>query len=142
MGKHNLISRNTPLDGKEIETLYDIVSAAVKTTDFKNKSTDEIFGEIFTRFRSEIAIYGRHDNFRVFQRRLKDLDTSTEYAKILNSIINELYLDKFSKECGVDDVELSAIAMESCLSELKDVNNESKLVATNLDKINKEYINV
>lgn len=141
MGRRRQVIRNTPLSGEEIETLYDIVSQAVRATDFRDKSTDQIFGEIFTRFRTEIGIYGRHDNLKIFCCDLKGLNSYSSYAKILNSIIEELYLEKLeTSEYNIDDIELSAIAMESCLSDVKLFNEASSIVVSNLDKINKEYL--
>ncbi len=123
--------------------MYGLVADAVNKTNFQNKSANQIFGEIYTRVRSEVFwkdTYPHNDKSSIFRLRLKKLSCQSEKVKALNDLIKKLYLEKLNNEPNTINMELGVVAMECCLSELKDINNQSEVVSATLNKLEQEYV--
>jgi len=111
--------------------LYDAITQAVVATDPTGKSNNEIFGEIYTRFRSHIVT---EDSLRFLSYGLKKLDRSYEgHAEFINKLINEVY--KKRKRTEKANLEVALTAMNDCVNRLKVVNSESVEVMSHLNKI-------
>lgn len=123
------------IPSSQLTKIYGIIEQAIQNTDPDGKTTDQIFGEIFTRFRSDISIYGAHETLKpLFSGRLKHLN-GTAVGNELNEIICELYAEHVANEESIMDLELCAIIMDDCLLDAKDVTRESTKVLTTLDQI-------
>ncbi|KKL98447.1 hypothetical protein LCGC14_1824310 [marine sediment metagenome] len=115
--------------------VYNFVEKAVAETDTKGKTTDEVFGEIYTRFRTEVSVWERHPKLKeLFLCRLKYLDC-TEAGKELNKIINKMCQEKIKKDTYIENLELCAVVMRDCLSDAKRISDESAKVISTLEKI-------
>lgn len=119
-----------------LDIVYEMVQEAIDNTDPIGKTTDQIFGEIFTRIRTEFSVYNRHPEIKkIFPHRLKYLG-QTGSGKQLNSIINELYENKNNDI--VKNLELCTIMMNNCVSNAKDVNNASESIFSTLEQIDED----
>lgn len=132
------VSRSDTIKPEDIGTVYNLIEQAVEATDFEGKSTDEIFGEIYTRFRTEISLYGgRHDTLRFLRHGLKTLDRASA-GKELNAIINELYNDKLNRTNSLEDLELMTVIMHDCLEDAKNIDKQSNEVMLTLKQISED----
>jgi len=133
-----LVDKRWKLTPEQVSVVYRLIENAVLATDPSGKSTDEVFGEIFTRFRTDIALYGQHESMkRLFCTRLKALN-GTDIGDQLNDIINEIYQEKVINQNTFLDLELCTTVMDDCLREAKEVGKESVEVMSNLNKIDEQ----
>lgn len=120
---------------EHLETIYKLVRQAIDETNPCGKSADEIFGEIYTRFRASVMMYGQHDDLkRFFAGRIKTLNGS-EAGDQINQIINELYAPKKQNEHSIINLELCTAIMQNCLKEAKDIDTQSQRVMSSLSEI-------
>jgi hypothetical protein len=135
MSKYLRTVEDKAIPKEDIGKVYDLVAKAVAETDIEGKTTDKIFGEIYTRFRAEVSIWERHPRLRkLFLCRLKHLNF-TKAGKQLNEIINELCQEKMKRDTSVEDLELCAVIMRNCLSDAKGISDESARVMSTLEQI-------
>lgn len=128
-------SKEKTISTEDINIVYNLVEKAVADTDTRGKTTDEIFGEVYTRFRTEISIWERHSRLKkLFLCKLRYLNF-TKAGEQLNDIINELCLKKMKEDSSIENLELCAIIMHNCLSEAKGISDESANVMSTLEKI-------
>ena len=122
----------------QLRKFYKIVEQAVEQTDFDGKTTDQIFGEIYTRVRTEVAFCKNPETakaFKVFTSSLKDLNRrhGNDYeTKTLNNAINHFYERKLEKYLDTSNLEIFQCAMESCLREAEGINRVSDVVVNKL----------
>jgi len=138
MSRRKRVDPKQILTSDEASTVYKMVEDAIKATDPSGKSTDEVFGEIFTRFRTDVAIYGAHESLKkLFCARLKSLN-GTEAGRALNEMINEIYQEQVENEDTFLDLELCTTVMDDCLQEAKQVSKQSEAVMSNLKQIDEQ----
>jgi len=138
MSRLRMATHDRLLTPEENNTVYKMIEAAVDATDTSGKSTDQIYGEIFTRFRTDVAIYGAHESLKqLFCLRLKSLN-GTQAGKILNDMINETYQKKAENDETFLDLEICTTVIEDCLLEAKQVSEQSEKVISNLKQIDKQ----
>jgi len=128
-----MIQSNVPKEftDENICLLYDAVTKAIEDTDITGKSNNQIFGEIYTRFRSYVV---PEESLRFLSYGLKQLDRSYEgHAEFINKLINEVYEKR--KRTEKANLEIAVVAMDDCLNRLKIVNEESVEVMLHLNKI-------
>lgn len=119
---------------EHLGTIYKLVRQAIDETNPCGKSTDEIFGEIYTRLRTSVMMYGHDDLKRLFAGRIKKLNGS-EVGDQINQIINELYAPKKQNEHSIINLELCTAIMQSCLKEARDIDTQSQRVMSRLSEI-------
>lgn len=131
-------ARSCAISGEHLDVVYKYVEDAVENTNTDGKSTDEIFGEIFTRFRTEVALYGRDAKLQqLFRTKLKRLDW-TSVGQQLNDIINELYLDRLEDTIDISGLKLSECIVQDCVEEAKTINTQAGTAVSELEKIHQE----
>lgn len=131
-------SKNKKLSSDDLATVYSLVEDAVNATDLSGKSTDEIFGEIYTRFRTEAKYSNRYPELNLICKgKLKNLDW-TEAGKQMGDIIKELYVERVANDPCMLDLELCHIIAQSCVSDAKQVIEQSETVISNLEKIDQK----
>lgn len=133
--------RNRPPRGRipedQLSSVYILVEKAIQETKPDGKTTDQIFGEIYTKFRTSVGYFnaGTFESLKpLFRGQLKLLN-GTAVGNELNEIICELYAEHVANEESIMDLELCAIIMDDCLLDAKDVTRESAKVLTTLDQI-------
>lgn len=126
------------LPPEKLDLICNIVEIAVDRTDFDGKSTSEIFGEIYTRFRNEISIYGsQYKEIANLKRGLKVLNFRGGAGEEFSLIIDKIYRAKLKDRNSIkfEDLELSSIIMNNCLLDIKKISEEAESVVLNLNKI-------
>ena len=124
------------IPGDQISKVYSLVERAIQNTDIDGKTTNEIFGEIYTKFRTEAVPYGAAGDplRKFFAGRLKALN-GTPAGDKLNEIINELYNEHVKNKDSLLDLELCTIIMNDCVQDAKAIGIESEKVINSLEQI-------
>jgi hypothetical protein len=123
---------------KDIGTVYSIIEHILSEMSLDGKSTNEIFGEIYTRFRTEISIYERHNSLRFLQKGLRSLN-GTAAGGQLNKIINDVYKSKVN-DITFDNLEYRSAIMQSCILDAKNLCEESVKVKSTLKQIEQNLL--
>jgi hypothetical protein len=132
---HKFIDKKGTITKEDFSMVYGLIEKAVDRTNLEGKTTDEIFGEIYTKFRTEVAVWERYRSLKkFFVCRLKDLNC-TEAGKQLSEIINELCQEKIKRNAAIESLELCTIIMHDCLSDANVISDESAKVMSTLEKI-------
>ena len=114
------------LTHKENSFICKLIKSAIDATDSTGKTTNQIFGEIYTRFRADISMQNEHSILKkLFRSRLKALN-GTEVGDAFNDIVNEIYQNKNKNQEAFLDLELCTVVAESCLNDAKLINEKAR----------------
>jgi len=109
---------------------------AVSVVNITDKTTNQIFGELYTRVRT-LCSFSQDPELMCFVRgRIKNLNY-TDIGKRLNLIIREAYYNKYDNNTTTE-LELCMIFMRNCIEEAKTINKESETILSNFSKLDED----
>lgn len=130
--------RESELTTDEASEIKSFVGKIVNQISTDNKTSNEIFGEIYTKLRSEVLTTDRHPELlSKFPQQLRILGCCQSGIQI-NKIINQVYEQRTKSEIDLTDLEICLLAMNENLDSIKKINNRSGTVVTNLNRIDND----
>ena len=119
--------------------LEDLLKNNIQNVDFSNKNNREIFGELYTRLRAEVAyrrFFSPYDEFyKCFSFPIYKIKR-TRAGEIINEVINSVYEQYIQpKRINMFALESCVVSADLCLDSVDKVVAQAKEVADAISKI-------